>query len=258
MFWILQNNVFNEEGWESLTTALNRLGVPFTTTKCIPFVGQLEPEPQPTEKHVIVMGSYTLALEAKKRGWRPGAFIGPNLDYLVQLDYWENAMFNSDAAFSRFDCVMERNEPFFIRPIEDSKSFSGMVTDWPSFKEWQTRMLNLHLDDARDVKANSVVMVSSKKPIYAEYRIWIIDQQAVTWSQYKIGTMKHYRQDVDRRIIDFANEQAKIWSPYRAYCMDVFDTPKGPKIGEVNNINSSGFYAADMNKLVIGLESMVF
>lgn len=260
MHWIIQNNIYSEEGFDVLINALKTLDLPYSIHTCIPFVGELDPEPRPVQDKVIVMGSYTLALEAIKRGWTPGAFITDELDYRKQLTHWGTAMFNHDAVFTTFGKVEPQHNPFFIRPVQDTKSFSGYVTDWPEFQGFQEREIrhgNKYPNDVlvgRILSPDTEVMVCPKKKIYAEYRTWIVDQRVVAWSQYKTGTMKHYAENVDERILNFAAEQAKIYSPVRAYVLDIFETPDGLRIGEVNNLNAAGFYKANMGKLIMALE----
>lgn len=88
MHWIVQNNIYSEDGWERLTGALDRLGISYSIHKCIPFVELLEPEADPPPGPVIVMGSYTLAREAQKRGWVPGVFLNDYFDIEVQENQW--------------------------------------------------------------------------------------------------------------------------------------------------------------------------
>lgn len=256
MHWIIQNNIYNEEGFHSLISTLETLGLPYSIHRCIPFVGTLDPEPQPTQDRVIVMGSYTLAREAIKRGWNPGVFLNGNFNYSLQELNWGNLMINSDHEIHCFAQVPPQEQPFFIRPTLDSKSFTGEVMDWPSFVEWRDRVLKLTPEDNPMIKWDTEVLISSVKEIFAEYRIWIVDKKAVAWSQYKIGTrkLKNYIPDVDPRIREFAEKAAEIWSPHRAYVMDIFETENGLFIGEVNNLNSAGFYAANMGKLIMALE----
>lgn len=148
----------------------------------------------------------------------------------------------------------EQQYPFFIRPTLDSKSFSGGIMDWFEFSEWRNGVLKLTPEDGSTIDRNTEVMICPQKVIYNEYRVWIVDERAVAWSQYKSGTRKNFNADVDRRILEFAENCAKQWSPDRAYCMDIFESDKGLFIGEVNNINSAGFYKANMGKLVMALE----
>ena len=63
---------------------------------------------------------------------------------------------------------------------------------------------------------------------------------------------------VSQDILDWTQSMIDKWVPDRAFVMDVAQTPDGFKIIEVNNISSSGFYACDLNKIIIGIESMVF
>lgn len=270
MFWILQNNIYSEEGWHSLVEALDRLGIKYSVHKVVPFAGIMEPEPQPPPGPVIVMGSYTLANEAIKRGWKPGAFITDHLDYELQLKHWGHNMFNSQCWIGELKDVPEQHKPFFIRPTADSKAFTGYITDWPSFKEWverEQRQSRLYPQDGGAYfNENTRVLVAPKREIVREYRTWIVDGKVVTASLYKQGPHKYARPEVDERVIQFANNMAGIFQPARAFVLDVFQTPTGHPdwddgdlwIGEINNINSAGFYAADMQKLVAALDAMQF
>lgn len=249
--------MFSEEGFNRLINVLTRLDIPHSVHKVIPFTHHLEPEINP-KGPVIVMGTYTLAEIAKNRGWEPGSFLNDNFNFIRQRYYWKDAMLNHMAAICHFDCVPIEYVPFFIRPVTDSKAFTGQVIDWKEYEEWRNRILSLSPEDYCTLKPDTEVMICSPKTIYSEYRTWIIDEKVVTASQYKMGSTKYYSSLVDQPILDFAEYNAQIWSPARAYCMDVAWTPGGLKIVEVNNINSSGFYEANMQKLVEGLEGMVW
>jgi ATP-grasp domain, R2K clade family 3 len=260
MHWIIQNNIYSEEGFDNLISTLDTLGLPYSVHKCVPFEGTLDPEPKPIDGKAIVMGSYTLALKAKQYGWTPGAFITEDLDYKKQLAHWGTAMFNHDAIFTTFGAVEPQKNPFFIRPVADTKSFTGFVVDWPYFENWRNgeiRHAKKYPDDVlngRILSLDTEVMVCPNKRIYNEFRTWIVNGKAVAWSQYKVGTMQHYRENVDQRILSFAGEVAKIWSPAPAYVLDVFETENGLFIGEINNLNAAGFYKANMGKLIMALE----
>lgn len=255
MHWVLQNNLFNEAGFQRLLDTLERLGLPHSLHKVVPFVGDLSPEPEiPKGGRVIVMGSYSMAKNARRRGWSPGSFDSINLDYERQVPHWGDRMLNSDALVCRFADVPEQPVPFFIRPTLDSKSFSGMVTDWPSFYEWQQRVLDLGADNGGTLDGDTLVQVCSKKVIYREYRLWVIKGQVVTASLYKEGTRVRYSEQVDEAVIAYGEETAHLWSPDEAYVLDIADTPDGLRVLEAGCLNAAGFYAADMQKLVMALE----
>jgi hypothetical protein len=261
MHWVLQDNVFGEEGWDSLVVYLTRFGIPFSCHKVIPFVGDLLPEPVvPDGENVIVMGSYSMALYAQKMGWTPGSFANDNHEFQVQLAHWGDEMVNATAEVLPYHMLEERTTPFFIRPVDDTKSFPGTVMDWQEYCEWRDRILALEPEDNSLINEETMVMVSPLVKIYREYRLWVVDGEIVTASLYKEGTRVRYDDTVEGRVLMYAAQFVgpNQWQPARAYCLDIFDTEHGLKIGEVNNINSAGFYKADMQKLVYALESMSF
>jgi hypothetical protein len=151
--------------------------------------------------------------------------------------------------------------PFFIRPVADSKAFTGFVIDWPYFENWRNgeiRHAQKWPDDlltGRILSLDTEVMVCPNRKIYAEYRTWIVKGKVVAWSQYRVGTQtKRYRADVDQRILDFAAAKAQEYSPAPAFVLDVFEAEGGLFIGEINNLNAAGFYKANMGKLLMALE----
>jgi hypothetical protein len=258
--WLLQNNLYSEEGFEHLTTALDRQSIKYSIHKCLPFIGTLDPEPvvEPGSR-VIVMGSYTLANHAKAHGWEPGAWL-ENLDFEIQREHWGGWMLNCDSRVLRFDQIQGLLNPVFIRPVHDTKSFNGQVFDHASWSEFQGRVLALTPEDNAQVTGATLVQACAVKEIWSETRFWIVDGEVVTASGYKLGSRKTYSEVLGSRFSDdmiaFACDRAAEWSPNRAYVMDIAEGPYGYRIIEVNNLNSAGFYKANMGKLVHALETM--
>lgn len=260
MRWVIQTNIFAEEGYEELLAALDRLELQKTLVKVVPFVGDLEVVDgalPPDHADAIVMGSYSLAKAAVQRSWRPGAFL-ENLDFQVQRIAWGDRMLNADSRVFAIKCVSPQPQPFFIRPVFDTKSFTGYVSDWPSFTEWRDRIVALPAEDNPTITPDTLVQVCTKKEIWSETRTWIVNGRIVTASGYKVGTIKRYTRpnEVDQRITDFAEECAGIWCPNKAFVLDVADTPDGLKIVEINNLNSAGWYKADLQRLIFSLEEL--
>lgn len=277
MFWIIQNNLFSEAGHERLVEALARRKIPHSVHRV--FRGELVPEVEPAGP-TIIMGSYSLARIAKERDWSPGAFAGPGLDFCEQLPHWRYMLLNSDAHVTSIDDVdlhveaSEGIEPFFLRPTADSKAFSGRV-----FEEGSESYFSWRKGSGEDVPSDTRVMICSLKEIFSETRFWVVDGKLVTGSLYKRGG-ESWVEEVPERdirflgdpIADFARAVAERgsmthgrqceacgdyckWQPERAYCLDIADTPNGPKIIEVNCLNAAGFYAADLGALVEALET---
>jgi hypothetical protein len=257
MYWVLQDDIYGEEGFGRLLEALDHLRLPHSVHKVRPFVGTLDPEPQPPPGPVVVMGSYSLVRIARERGWRPGAWTNDSLDFVEQDRRWGAAMFNHGALVVPLSDVPEQREPFFLRPCRDTKEFAGRVMDWRGFEKWRASATSATPENGAAVPAGLPVMVCRRRSALQEHRLWIVGGRAVTASTYRKGSWKHYDARVDPHVVEFGERMAVEWSPADAYAMDVAETDDGPRIMEVNNINAAGFYAADMNRLVIALEDLV-
>ena len=59
---------------------------------------------------------------------------------------------------------------------------------------------------------------------------------------------------LDTELMNYAKARIAEWQPHDAFVIDVCYTEDGPKVVEINTINSCGFYAADIQKLVMGFE----
>jgi hypothetical protein len=259
MYWILQNNLFDEPAYQSLLDTLIRFEIPYSIHKVIPFVGELIPPPALSTNNVICMGSYSLRHAAKQAGWLPGVFDLEPFDFQIQMTHWGNHMLNSAARVMPFrDVKIEQRS--FLRPIQDSKAFSGKIYDHYEFHEWKPKVLKLRAGN-RTLRGDTLVQVCPIREIYGEYRFWIVKGEIVCASQYKEGTRIVYRDDVPEAYFDFVRAMIAIWQPLEAFVIDVASVPddgdgwKGIKIVEINTLNSAGFYAADMQKLVMALEN---
>lgn len=261
MHWILQENIYSEQGWIKLVETLERFNIPYSTHKIVPFVGEIVPDANPVGP-VMCMGSYSLRHLAQKRGWSPGVFDLEPFDFLQQLEHWDDQMLNYDSLVYRFKNAdwVDAHEYMFIRPIHDSKSFSGAVFTKEEFYTWKRKVVVLEEQDGSTVNGDTVIQMCSPKKILGEYRYWIVNGEIVTKSQYKLGDRILHSSDVDNRFDDYVNRMVAIWQPLPAFVIDVceVETPAGTemKIVEINTLNAAGFYAGDTQLLVMKLEEV--
>lgn len=263
MHWILQQNLFKESEWENLVTTLERFNIPYSVHKVTPFIGELTPPAEPKHKKVICFGSYSMRHTSKKENWTPGVYDLFDINFLIQRQHWGDEMLNADSDVKAFKDVI-LTEPTFIRPIDDSKYFAGKVFDADEWNEWRAGIVDAGYDYGNSLTPETMVQVCKPKIIYAEYRFWIVDGQIATYSQYKRGNRVIYSSNVDNDVIRYASGVALAitlasrsplpWLP-KAFVIDVCETPNGFKIVEINTINSAGFYAADVQALVMALEN---
>ncbi len=273
MFWVIQHNLWKEEGFTSLMNALDRFGCASEVVKVVPFSNRLIPvdydqdiehledipEPTiPTEGLVVVCGSVTLARIAKTRGWIPGSFLTENFDYTKWRENYGAHLLNFESEVCRFDEVsFPSSKSLFVRPCKDTKAFCGQVFEKGEFEKWRNAVLDLSTGHTT-LRANTQVAVAPLKHICREFRFFVVDKVLVTQSQYKLGTRVVMDPAVEPDIISFAQEMVDIWQPSRAFVLDIALTDEGFKIVEINNLNSAGFYSCDVTKIVAAVESMSF
>lgn len=264
MYWVIQENTYNEAGMNELIETLERADIPHSLHKVVPFVGDIVPDVNPDD-NVIVMGSYSLRHIAKRKGWVPGSFDLGDLTYQDHIDWWGTHMLNWDSIFCSFKEAMDHinynyiNDDFFIRPVVDSKNFAGTVMNKEEFSEWWEKVVVLEEDDGSNLRGSTEIMISPIMNILREYRNWVVDGKVITSSLYKIGNKVQYSDVVDDDIINFAQDMVDSWQPNRAFVIDIALLENGEKkIVETNTFNAAGLYAANIGKLVDAIERMEF
>jgi len=291
MLWVVQNNLYNEDGYTRFIGALERLGCDYLVVKPVPFTNILLPadfdsmtqevddveEPYiDPDQRIIVMGATSLSRIAKARGWNPGTFLNDNFDFSVWREgFGPENILNSDSIVAKI-CdpinVTEMSDTLFVRPVHDTKAFTGLTMSKHDFHDWILQHSVIEEEEFQPLHKNTEIAIASYKEIYAEYRFFVVNAQVVTGSMYKRGSMVQYSNHIDDHVLKFAQSMVRYWqekvdstlaiypeahAPAQAYVLDIADTPDGLKVIEINNINSAGFYDADPMLIITALEDLV-
>jgi len=248
LHWIIQDSPYHEEGHYALKEILERLEVPHTEIKVVPFSHELIPEPE-CGNHAIVMGSTTLARVAETRDWTPGVFTNEHFDYRSYMDHYGSHMLNNDAIICEFGSVDSPGDRFFFRPTADSKSFGGIIMNAGDVDAWADSVKSIEEKNYTTIDSSTPVVVAPLKEIYREYRFFIVDGKVITGSLYKMGDQVVYKTELDDSEI-FTQKMVDLWQPAEAFVLDIALTKDGYKVLEVNCFNSAGYYAIDVGKLV--------
>ncbi|HEY9651003.1 MAG TPA: ATP-grasp domain-containing protein [Coleofasciculaceae cyanobacterium] len=251
MLWIIQENLFQEREYENFLAACDRQGINYRTVKIIPFSHELVPEiiePNP----ILVFGSTTLVRIAQERGWKPGAFYNKNFNFKVWSEAWGANILNYRAKTCTISQMKTELNKFFVRPCEDLKYFNGTVIIKDSLNEWKAEIFS----QSNYLTEDTEVVISEVKTIYKEFRFFVIDSKLVTGSLYKLGNRRCLDKNIEPDAHRFASKMIKLWQPDRAFVIDIALTEEGYKIVEVNCINSAGFYAAEVSKIVNAMQEV--
>lgn len=256
MYYVIQENLFREYGFKALIKHLDYLRIDDETpiyeiVKYIPFSEQLEVKT--SRKDVFFFGSSNAGMVAKKKyNWTPGHFINENFTMEKYLSAFGKHMLNSDGVIRPIDYTFPHNVKLFIRPLGDGKEFTGQVfsgADWLEYTDGNLDLLG---------KCPNALF-ASPKATQQEIRCWMVDNEPVTISQYKIGSRANFlNMDHNEEAVLFARQMANIYQPARAYCLDICLYNDEYYIVELGCINHCGFYDANMGKLIDSLEKMKF
>ena len=245
MFWVVQTDLDQENRRPDLLAALERFGIPHQTVS-VSFQGELDPEVTHTGP-IITNGSILLSKVAARRGWQPGSMLNDNFSYEVWHPRFRQHLLNSDAVFTTIGDLSPDLEEFFIRPVFDDKTFTGRVLKRSDVPAWVER---------NRLSADTRVLYAPAKRIGQEHRHYIVDGEVVTSSRYRLGGQPNQSPVVEPYIVEFARRMAAIWQPARAFVLDTYVAGDEVGIVEMGCLCNAGLYQADVQKLVMALDSM--
>jgi len=256
--WLIQKKFGKDPKVDKLIRDLNKFEIPISYCRVIPFstdgIEFESDEPDPKKK-IFTYGSYTLAIIAKKY-YNPASFISDKLNMKWMFKHFGNEMLNNDMIFSTIGTTVLPNSESFIRPVEDSKAFTGQIMTGDDFYEWKCKLLTIGTEGYATIDLNTEIVYAPYKPIHQEVRCFIINSKVITYSQYKLGGEYKPSPTVDEYIIDYVKDVIKIWEPEKAYCLDIAIIDGIPKILEANCINASGLYEIDTQKFIMAVEEL--
>ena len=261
MHWVVQENIREEAGYEAFLAALHKHNIEHTIVKVVPFSYETIPDVNP-EGPVLVWGSVSLDSVAKKKGWTPGTFLNENSDQRIWTEaYGRENMLNSDVEYYEFCSIPKYEGTRFIRPVDDKKRFNGMVVHTEEIEDWKQKVQALAGDGYSRIRPDTMCGVSSVREIAMEWRFFVVDGRVVTGSRYRQwGMLDQRRVESDNTgPLPFAQKMVDKWQPARAFVLDVasvVDEPTQYKVIEVNCINSSGFYASDLDAVVSAVDKL--
>ncbi len=276
MYYIIQENVFREQHYDMLRESISRLGLPFTTVRIFPFIEKIInledssvqdaisgaynvdelPDFDPGTDNVFVFGAIKLARIVAKRGWNPGSMMNENHDYLVYKEHYRENLLNYDSQIFDVSDKFSWNfdEKKFIRPTQDTKSFTGKVFGEKEWEEFIENQLHNYKSDIFNEK--TLIQVSTVKEIYKEIRFWVVDGKVITGSQYRLGNQTIYDEYFEDEAEEFAQSMVDKFQLAKAFVIDVCLTDHGWRVVECGCINCAGFYKADLQKVICALEDL--
>lgn len=255
--WIVQDNLIAPKDLNALKQACHAGGHRYAPIVVPPFT-----EAIPQLEHdgpVIFYGSARLTVAiAANNPWTPGVFFDEAAFTPSRYaDAYGQHMLNADAIWTTLraldEDLLSKEERWFIRPDHDGKSFAGGVMTSTELLSWRAKLVATETT----ISIDAPVVLAPVKQIEREWRLFIVDGEIVTGSQYRCGEERKLDGALAADLVTFAQERANAWSPERAFVMDIARLSEGSfKIVELNGINSCGFYAAEVSVFVESLSAL--
>lgn len=249
--WVIQRNLTNVEDLLQLKQRCDSIGVTYIEFDIIPFTGQLPDFDK--SRHSIFYGSTTMGkLVYENDSLNKGFFFSEQSFSIANyFENWGKHMLNYGALVTTFSELMSKeyalDKLLFIRPDDDSKSFSGEVKKYGEIKDWYER---LKMFDNTSLSLGSKIIVSEPYQLRYEWRLWIVNKQVVAASKYREDFKLKKERGCPAGVIQFAEDRCRDYTPHDIFVMDICESGDSYYIVECGCLNSAGFYNADIGAIV--------
>ena len=272
MYYVIQENVFREKHYNMLIETLERFELEHCVVRIFPFsdkVVKLSDIPEGSynledllhldlaRSDVFVFGAVKLARVAVGYDWAPGSLLNKNHDFKVYREHYRENLLNWDSQVRKVIDLVEwkrdgtQGQLQFIRPVKDSKTFTGALFTESEWDHEVVRMLNNDSSFTLDTE----IQIASPKNIQKEIRCWVVGGKIITASQYKLGSTTQYDSVVEPEALEFAQRMVDVFQLAEAFVIDVCLVGGEWKIVECGCINCAGFYHSDVQRTISALET---
>lgn len=205
---------------------------------------------------VIFQGSICFAkhIQSQKLGWYPGvicdwdkykcsSYYTSYGKYLLNSDY---VMMPLAEVYRRKDKLLENYGEFHIRPDTGDKVFPGAVLNKNSFHNNTWKFIE------SQAKLDQLVVISSRKNIEREWRIFCRGNEIITGSLYQERFKTKIIPGIPDNVTDYAEEIVNnTVHPDKMYCLDICETSDGKlALLEIGAFSVAGLYGSDLSELV--------
>lgn len=220
--WVVQRNLTSEDVIEEIKQACQRINVDCYDIVIIPFSETLPDFPK--NKRSIFYGSTTtMYLVYEDKRINEGLFFNKETFSIENyLNKWGESMLNFGARVLTVGQLNEvkydKDKLLFIRPNDDSKSFSGEVKRFGEIDAWFEQ---IKTSEDMDITKDTKIVIAEPYHIESEWRLWIVKGKVVTASKYRENFKLKKEKGCPQTVIDFAEAKCKEYQPHDVFVMDI-------------------------------------
>jgi len=242
---------FEKENFKKIKNFLEENNIENEIYQIVPFSHEIIP-PLPKDRMVVPFGCIEFVQEVRKMTdvsstifFDEEVFTNENC-----LNKWGSLCLNSDAQIMTVEeaLSLEKDKQYFMRPIEDLKSFTGNLFTpghLPSLLERYSGYEN------NQFNAKSRIVVSEPKNIKKEWRVFIVDGVVVASSLYKEDGKHKEALGAPSSVIKLCYNALDLYNPAKAFVLDICKLEDGEfYIVEFGCIHNCGFYSANVERIM--------
>ena len=257
--WLIEEQAFPEDT-QPIYSALEELGIEYKRINGRLTILTDKSEPDEyfgPEECVIFYGSLELAKRLRKAAsWIPGVYY--NVKAFECTSYYPvfgNHLLNSNYMMLPYGELLRQKEflyeklgqdrAIFIRPNDGGKVFTGRLVYKENYEK-DVKLLGFY-----DVPSDELCIVAEPINIQSEWRFVVVDEEVVAGSLYKENNIVGSDANYPKEAFNLASEMAKLYSPDRAWCVDICSTKSGEyKVVEIGCFSCAGLYKCDRTSVV--------
>lgn len=258
--WVVQNNLSSDrKTYIDMVNAFIKHNIPYQLIDVIPFDDKL-PEFNRNNFNIFYGSTTFMNNIYKDKELRNGLFFNPETFRIDNyLQKWGKRMLNSDGKITTFKNLQNLNfkeeELLFIRPLDDSKIFDGQLITFNEIKNWKNK-IRVIKDSV--LTEDTEILIGEPYKLNKEWRNFIVNGKVIASSRYtKNGILSKDGTDTPQDMIEFCELSCNIYTPHNVFVMDVTETGGEYYIVECGCINSTGFYNANIESIIVSLTNYV-
>lgn len=261
--WVIEDTNF-EEDLTSLISAVEKSGsihhlikyVPFDDEDAYGIIQSVQNRLGRDCRPIVFYGSLQCAARLKRlANFVPGVWCDlKSLECTNYYSYLGKYLLNDDYVMfpygelkrKKYDLFRQfDSQKLFIRPSSGFKTFNGQLID---YNEYDKTINNINAFNT--IEQSSIVIASSAKTIYEEWRLVIVDKCVVAACKYKKEGLVDIKNGCPMDVWSLGEKIAETYSPELAYTMDICRGKDGISLIELNSFSCSGLYAANKEAVV--------
>jgi len=256
--WVVQINLGKHYA-DDVEKACKALGLGFQAEKVVPFSDELPDAP--TDCLTSFYGATRWINNIYESGqWTPGVFFNPDSILPVWIKHYGKCALNHGAKITTIKGLSsaiklgdyDQDKLLFVRPTSDQKEFAGDVISVNAMDEWADKIITDVLDFS-----STEIAVADPVGISHEWRLFIVDGKVISGSHYRSYHKLTINEDLPKGVVEFAEEQAKVYSPSPVFVMDIGQSADELYIVEIGCFHSAGFYATNVTEIIAAVTDYI-